>query len=61
MMQAGAKAANVDFLKALEKKWSMSKPERVGPLDMHEKLKFIGVMTSRQSTKTNGMEEGADF
>eukprot|EP00975_Prorocentrum_lima_P054155 11359079-Prorocentrum_lima.AAC.1 len=26
MLQAGAKASNVEFLKALEKKWIMSKP-----------------------------------
>eukprot|EP00975_Prorocentrum_lima_P018914 3984942-Prorocentrum_lima.AAC.1 len=53
MIQAGAKASNVEFLKALEKKWTMSSPEHLGPLDRHEKLKFIGVMISRQPHKTN--------
>eukprot|EP00975_Prorocentrum_lima_P057530 12065032-Prorocentrum_lima.AAC.1 len=51
MMQAGAKASNVEFLKALESIWTMSSPEHLGPLDRHEKLKFIGVMISRQPQK----------
>eukprot|EP00975_Prorocentrum_lima_P044159 9259350-Prorocentrum_lima.AAC.1 len=33
-----------------------SKPEHVGPLDRHEKLKFIGVMISRQPTRTKDMD-----
>eukprot|EP00975_Prorocentrum_lima_P065486 12903745-Prorocentrum_lima.AAC.1 len=39
----------------------MSKPRPLGPLGRHEKLKFIGVMISRQSTKTNELEEGTYF
>eukprot|EP00975_Prorocentrum_lima_P055208 11575891-Prorocentrum_lima.AAC.1 len=58
MIQAGAKASNMEFLRALEKKWTMSKPEHLGLLPRHEKLKFIGVMISRLPTKTNDMEEG---
>eukprot|EP00975_Prorocentrum_lima_P048798 10208883-Prorocentrum_lima.AAC.1 len=61
MIQAGAKASNVEFLKALEKKWTMSKREHLGPLDRHEKLKFIGVMRSRQPTKANDLEDGIYF
>eukprot|EP00975_Prorocentrum_lima_P024358 5124137-Prorocentrum_lima.AAC.1 len=41
MIQEGAKASNVEFLKALERRWTMSSPEHLGPLDGHEKLKFI--------------------
>ena len=49
LLQAGAKPSNIDFLKALEKVWEMSTPEHVAPLDRYEKLKFIGVMISRQT------------
>eukprot|EP00975_Prorocentrum_lima_P067172 12913396-Prorocentrum_lima.AAC.1 len=38
MIQAGAKASNVEFLKALEKNWTMPKPENLGRVDRHEKL-----------------------
>eukprot|EP00975_Prorocentrum_lima_P063709 12893165-Prorocentrum_lima.AAC.1 len=31
MIQTGAKASNVEFLKALEKNWTMSKPRHLGP------------------------------
>eukprot|EP00975_Prorocentrum_lima_P015638 3314817-Prorocentrum_lima.AAC.1 len=31
MMQTGAKASNVEFLKALERNWTMSKPRHLGP------------------------------
>eukprot|EP00975_Prorocentrum_lima_P042923 9013412-Prorocentrum_lima.AAC.1 len=58
MIQAGAKASNMEFLKALGKKWTMSKPEHVRPMDRHEKLKFIGVMIRRRLIKTNDIEEG---
>eukprot|EP00975_Prorocentrum_lima_P053132 11142494-Prorocentrum_lima.AAC.1 len=61
MMQAGAKAINVEFLKALGRKWAMSSPEHLGPLDRHDKLKFIGVMISRQPQTTNDKEEGTYF
>eukprot|EP00975_Prorocentrum_lima_P033661 7065257-Prorocentrum_lima.AAC.1 len=33
MIQAGAKATNVELLKALGRKWAMSSPEHLGPLD----------------------------
>eukprot|EP00975_Prorocentrum_lima_P060979 12787137-Prorocentrum_lima.AAC.1 len=56
MLQTGAKASNVEFLRALERKWTMSKPEHLGPVDRHEKLKFIGVMISRQPSKVDGHE-----
>eukprot|EP00975_Prorocentrum_lima_P011544 2453067-Prorocentrum_lima.AAC.1 len=32
MLQTRAKASNVEFLKALERKWTMSKPAHLGPL-----------------------------
>eukprot|EP00975_Prorocentrum_lima_P023393 4919037-Prorocentrum_lima.AAC.1 len=32
MIQAGAKASNVEFLKALGWKWTLSSPEHLGPL-----------------------------
>eukprot|EP00975_Prorocentrum_lima_P004890 1065648-Prorocentrum_lima.AAC.1 len=51
----------MEFMKALEKKWTMSKPEHLGPLDRHEKLKFLGVMISRLPTRTKDMEEGTYF
>eukprot|EP00975_Prorocentrum_lima_P070994 12935175-Prorocentrum_lima.AAC.1 len=41
MIQAGAKASNIELLKTREKKWTMSKPEHLGPLDRNEKLKSI--------------------
>eukprot|EP00975_Prorocentrum_lima_P010524 2235922-Prorocentrum_lima.AAC.1 len=41
MIQAGAKASNVALLKALEKKWTMSNAEHLGPMDRHQKLKSI--------------------
>eukprot|EP00975_Prorocentrum_lima_P051803 10849355-Prorocentrum_lima.AAC.1 len=31
MLQTGARASNTEFLKALERKWTMSKPEHLGP------------------------------
>eukprot|EP00975_Prorocentrum_lima_P060149 12612138-Prorocentrum_lima.AAC.1 len=61
MIQAGARASNVELLKAVKRKWTMSKPQNLGPLERHEKLKFIGVMISRQPTKTNDLEEGTYF
>eukprot|EP00975_Prorocentrum_lima_P071120 12935930-Prorocentrum_lima.AAC.1 len=61
MLQAGAKANNVEFLKALGRKWVTSSPEHLGPLDRHEKLEFLGVMISRQPRKTNDKEEGTYF
>eukprot|EP00975_Prorocentrum_lima_P017315 3661235-Prorocentrum_lima.AAC.1 len=61
MLQTGAKASNMEFLKALERKWTMSKPEHLGPVDRHEKLKFIGVMISRQPSWVDGHEEGTFF
>eukprot|EP00975_Prorocentrum_lima_P039707 8343464-Prorocentrum_lima.AAC.1 len=51
----------MEFLKALEKKWTMSKPEHLGTVDRHEKLKFIGVMISRQVSNTNDIDEGTCF
>eukprot|EP00975_Prorocentrum_lima_P046784 9779708-Prorocentrum_lima.AAC.1 len=36
MIQAGAKASTVELLKALGKKWTMSNPEYLGPLDRHD-------------------------
>eukprot|EP00975_Prorocentrum_lima_P026972 5672653-Prorocentrum_lima.AAC.1 len=53
MLQTGAKASNVEFLKALERKWTMSKPEHL--------LKLIGVMINRQPSKVDGHEEGTFF
>eukprot|EP00975_Prorocentrum_lima_P065698 12904917-Prorocentrum_lima.AAC.1 len=38
MIQAGAKASNVESPKALGKKWTMPNPEHLVPLDRHEKL-----------------------
>eukprot|EP00975_Prorocentrum_lima_P026701 5614117-Prorocentrum_lima.AAC.1 len=38
MIQAGAKASNVECLKALGKKLTMPSQEHLGPLDRHEKL-----------------------
>eukprot|EP00975_Prorocentrum_lima_P046868 9796423-Prorocentrum_lima.AAC.1 len=38
MIQAGAKASNVELLKALGMNWTMPSPEHLGPLDRHEKL-----------------------
>eukprot|EP00975_Prorocentrum_lima_P013356 2835208-Prorocentrum_lima.AAC.1 len=61
MLQTGAKASNMEFLKALEKKWTMSKPEQLGPVDRHEQLKLIGVMISRQPSRVYGHEEGTSF
>eukprot|EP00975_Prorocentrum_lima_P019639 4131872-Prorocentrum_lima.AAC.1 len=61
MIQAGARASNVELLKALGKKWTMSSPEHLGPRDRHDKLKFTGVMRSRQPHKTNGKEECTYF
>eukprot|EP00975_Prorocentrum_lima_P069429 12926359-Prorocentrum_lima.AAC.1 len=55
MLQTGAKASNRELLKALVRTWTMSKPEHLGPVDRHEKLKFVGVMISRQPSKTNDM------
>eukprot|EP00975_Prorocentrum_lima_P069772 12928301-Prorocentrum_lima.AAC.1 len=31
MLQTGATASNIEFLTALERKWTMSKPEHLGP------------------------------
>eukprot|EP00975_Prorocentrum_lima_P052301 10956625-Prorocentrum_lima.AAC.1 len=39
----------------------MSKPEHLGPVDRHEKLKCIGVMVSRQPSRVDGHEEGTLF
>eukprot|EP00975_Prorocentrum_lima_P037907 7975711-Prorocentrum_lima.AAC.1 len=61
MLQTGAKASDAEFLRALDRKWTMSNPEHLGPVDRHEKLKFIGVMISRQPSKTNEMDEGTYF
>eukprot|EP00975_Prorocentrum_lima_P005840 1264357-Prorocentrum_lima.AAC.1 len=36
MLQTRAKASNAEFLKAPERKWTMSKPEHLGPVDRHE-------------------------
>eukprot|EP00975_Prorocentrum_lima_P025351 5322967-Prorocentrum_lima.AAC.1 len=30
---------------------TMAKPEHLGPMDRHQKLKFIGVMISRQPSR----------
>eukprot|EP00975_Prorocentrum_lima_P058116 12189857-Prorocentrum_lima.AAC.1 len=57
MLQAGARASNVEFLKALERKWTMSKQEHLGPMDRHEKLKFIGVMIRGQPSRNGDHEE----
>eukprot|EP00975_Prorocentrum_lima_P006363 1372179-Prorocentrum_lima.AAC.1 len=61
VIQTGAKASNVELLKGRGKKWTMSNPEHLGPLDRQEKLKFIGVMISRQPTTTNDKGEGTYF
>eukprot|EP00975_Prorocentrum_lima_P006601 1418332-Prorocentrum_lima.AAC.1 len=37
-MQAGHKASNIEFSKALENHWVMSTPEHLGPQDPYEKL-----------------------
>eukprot|EP00975_Prorocentrum_lima_P025767 5421896-Prorocentrum_lima.AAC.1 len=31
MLQTGARATNIEFLKALDKEWTMPKPEHLGP------------------------------
>eukprot|EP00975_Prorocentrum_lima_P067329 12914170-Prorocentrum_lima.AAC.1 len=61
LLQTGAKQSNMEFVKALEKKWTMSRPEHSGPIDRHETLKLLGVTISRQPTKINGMDEGTHF
>eukprot|EP00975_Prorocentrum_lima_P067089 12912961-Prorocentrum_lima.AAC.1 len=53
--QTGAKASNID------RKWTMSKPEHLGPMDRYERLKFIGLLISRQPSKVGGHEEGTFF
>eukprot|EP00975_Prorocentrum_lima_P014061 2987103-Prorocentrum_lima.AAC.1 len=57
MMQTGAKASNVEFLKALENNWTMSKPEHLGPADRHGKLNVAGVFISRQPTTIKDVDE----
>eukprot|EP00975_Prorocentrum_lima_P012722 2694765-Prorocentrum_lima.AAC.1 len=61
MRQTVAKASNIEWLKTLERKWTMSKPEHLGAVDRHEKLKLIGAMISRQPSKANDMDEGTYF
>eukprot|EP00975_Prorocentrum_lima_P067380 12914575-Prorocentrum_lima.AAC.1 len=39
----------------------LTKPENVGPVGRHEKLRFIGVMISRQPFKTSDLDEGTYF
>eukprot|EP00975_Prorocentrum_lima_P061306 12851484-Prorocentrum_lima.AAC.1 len=51
----------MELLKALERKWAMSKPEHLGPVGRYEKLKFIGVMISRKPSTVGGHEEGTFF
>eukprot|EP00975_Prorocentrum_lima_P059099 12394058-Prorocentrum_lima.AAC.1 len=60
-MQTGAKASNVEFLNALERNWTMSKPRHLGPADRCEKLQVAGVMISRQPTTIQDMDEGTYF
>eukprot|EP00975_Prorocentrum_lima_P026530 5579165-Prorocentrum_lima.AAC.1 len=61
MLQTGAKGSNIGLLKARGGKWTISKPEHLGPLGRHDKLKFIGVTISRQPTETTDLEEGTYF
>eukprot|EP00975_Prorocentrum_lima_P063894 12894275-Prorocentrum_lima.AAC.1 len=61
MLQTGARASNIEFLKALESRWTMTKPEHLGPADKHEELKFIGVMISRQPSTNNDTDAGTFF
>eukprot|EP00975_Prorocentrum_lima_P007779 1666078-Prorocentrum_lima.AAC.1 len=35
-----ARASNIEFMQALERQWTMAKPERVGPVDKHETVSY---------------------
>eukprot|EP00975_Prorocentrum_lima_P001526 330176-Prorocentrum_lima.AAC.1 len=59
LLQAENKASNMEFLKALEKHWSMSTPKHLGPQDPDEKLKFIGVMITRATAHDAEYPEGS--
>eukprot|EP00975_Prorocentrum_lima_P060688 12733434-Prorocentrum_lima.AAC.1 len=61
MLHIGAKASNMEFVKAFERTWTLSKPEHLGLVHRHEKFRVIGVTKSRQPFKTKDLDEGTCF